>query len=183
MRRWEVYHTVPPSPSFLPSSAPIALSFSRIPSFRFSRRRYNRFPRWCSPAFWEKIEPVCKTKKALPATRGLPLFPALCLARPILPTLLSFARSRLMRIKAIPELRDNGISMSSRRKSRRRDFNLIVNKNYNWLFFYFSKTIRSRTWHDDRHAFLAKLKFTREQNRSENNVDMNLRMSATSNRN
>lgn len=34
-----------------------------------SRRRHNRFPR-CSPAFSEKIEPVCKTKKALPTKKG-----------------------------------------------------------------------------------------------------------------
>lgn len=73
-----------PSPLFstVPSFyLPFFLSFHRFGS----RRRYNRFP-WCSPAFWEKIEPVCKTKKALPASRGRPPFPALCLFLLILPT-------------------------------------------------------------------------------------------------
>lgn len=80
--RWED-RVSPSPPPFLRAPASY-LSF--FLSFRClsSRRRYNRFP-WCSPAFWEKIEPVCKTKKALPAIQERSPVPVLSIPLLILP--------------------------------------------------------------------------------------------------
>lgn len=118
--RWEDRVSPPPS---LPPAPASYLSFFLSSRCLSSRRRYNRFS-WCSPAFWEKIEPVCKTKKALPAIQERSPVSVLYISLLILPPFYP-RRGRdsweLKRFRARASRHWN--LMSSRRKSRCCNFN------------------------------------------------------------
>lgn len=177
MRRWEVYHPLLSLPT---SYLSFFLSFRRFGS----RRRYNRFP-WCSPAFWEKIEPVCKTKKALPAIRGRPLFPALWLFLLILPTFYPSRGRDSWEPKRFPS--SETTEFRCRRVEKAVIAILITNKKLEFFFLQNYPTATCTDSSEDRghtiiitDALLAvRVMFAKEQNWSENDFQVNLQTSAS----